>query len=192
MTTLLKRVIAEKRGLVLPLAIALLANIVAYAFVVHPRGVKAAGAADRAAAATAELGVAEREYSVARTLVSGKARADEELSAFYEKVLPASHEAARRLTYALPALAQKSGVRWARSTSEIDQVTQKGEKVRHLLISMVLQGDYQDFRAFMYALERAPDFLIIDDVQLTESNANEPLTLVLRMSTYFRLNTNGT
>ena len=46
-------------------------------------------------------------------LVDGKARADEELNAFYGKVLPASQTAARRMTYAsLPALARRTNVRY--------------------------------------------------------------------------------
>ena len=49
---LLQRVAAEKRAIVLPLALALVANILAYAFVVYPLGVKSAGAADRAATLT--------------------------------------------------------------------------------------------------------------------------------------------
>src|SRR5215218_8825987 len=117
MTPLLKRIVTENRSLVLPLAIALLVNLLAYVLIVRPRGVKAAGAAARAQAASADLQTAQREQAVARELVTGKARADEELSAFYEKVLPSNQEAARRMTYAsLPELARKSGVTWERRT----------------------------------------------------------------------------
>ena len=48
MTPLLRRIILEKRALVLPLAIALAANVFAYVVVVRPLEVKSAGAADRA------------------------------------------------------------------------------------------------------------------------------------------------
>lgn len=194
MTPLVKRIMAEKRGLVLPLAIALLVNLVAYAFIVRPRGVKAAGAADRAEAAAAQLRSAEREQAVARALVTGKARADEELSAFYDKVLPSNQEAARRMTYAsLPELARKSGVTWARRTQDVEKSEQrtKDEKLQRLVISMVLQGSYEDFRQFIYSLESAPEFLIVDDVMLTEGKGNEPLTFIITMSTYFRSAGNG-
>ena len=194
MTPLFKRIIAEHRNLVVPLAVALVVNLLAYVLVVRPRGVKAEGAADRAVAATAALQAAERDQSVASALVSGKARADEELNAFYEKVLPRSHDEAVRMTYAsLPALAQKSGVNWARRNYELENEGQgqKNENLGHLAISMTLQGDYEDFRRFIYALESAPEFLIIDDIALTQVNMDDPLTLVISMSTYFRLNRNA-
>ncbi len=193
MTPLLRRIVTEKRSLVLPLAIALLVNLVGYSFIVRPRGVKAAGAADRAAAAEAGLRNAEHELTVARALVTGKARADEELSAFYQKVLPSDQEAARRMTYAsLPELARRSGVTWASRRQEVEKSGQtKDEKLGHLVITMVLQGSYEDFRQFVYALESAPEFLIVDNVQLTEGNPNEPHTFVITMSTYFRENGNG-
>jgi Tfp pilus assembly protein PilO len=191
---LLKRIVSEKRGLLVPVGIALVVNLVAYVFVVRPRGVKAAGAANRAVIAAADLRSAEREQATARALVTGKARADEELSAFYDKVLPADQEAARRMTYSsLPALARKSGVTWARRTSEVEQPgrPEKDQKLGHMVISMVLQGSYEDFRAFIYALESAPEFLIVDDVQLTQAKPNEPLTFIITMSTYFRVKGNG-
>jgi hypothetical protein len=52
-------------------------------------------------------------------------------------------------------------------------------------------GQLRDFRQFIYALESAPEFPIVDDVVLTEGNANEPLTFVVTMSTYFRAAGNG-
>lgn len=193
MTPLVTRILTEKRHLVLPLAAALLVNLVAYALVVRPRGVKAAGATDRAAVAAAALRTAERDQAAARALVTGKASADAELNDFYEKVLPASHEAAIRMTYAsLPALARKSGVMFSRRTSEIEMAgSQKNQKLGHLVMTMVLQGSYEDFREFIYALESAPEFLIVDNVLLTEGSPNEPLTFTVTMSTYFRLRDHG-
>jgi hypothetical protein len=59
------------------------------------------------------------------------------------------------------------------------------------VIRMVLQCQYESFRDFIFQLESAPEFVIIDDVTLSESNANEPLTLTIELSTYFRLRPNG-
>ena len=98
-TTLARRIFAEKRHLVLPLGIAIVANVLLYALVVYPLAIRSAGAADRAAAAAQQRIAAERELQVARGLIAGKAEAEEELSAFYKKVLPANVSAARSLTY---------------------------------------------------------------------------------------------
>jgi hypothetical protein len=81
---------------------------------------------------------------------------------------------------------------FSRRTSEIEKAgSQKNQKLGHLVMTMVLQGSYEDFREFIYALESAPEFLIVDDVLLTEGNPNEPLVFTVTMSTYFRLRGHG-
>jgi hypothetical protein len=192
MTELLRRVLAEKRSLVLTLVVALVANIAAYALVVRPRGIKAAGAADRAVAAAAAVRAAELELAAARALVEGKRRADEELNAFYQRVLPADLSAARRMTYAsLPALARRTNMRYEQRRSGVEEKADDEARLGRFTIRMVLQGEYESFRNFIFQLESAPEFVIIDDVTLTESSANEPLTLTIDLSTYFRLRPHG-
>jgi hypothetical protein len=191
MNNLLRRVLDEKRSLVLTLVVALVANMAVYALVVRPRGLKAAGAADRAAAAAGAVRAGELELAAARALVEGKRRADEELNAFYQRVLPADLSAARRMTYAsLPALARRTNVRYEQRRSGVDERNDEGRLVR-FTIRMVLQCEYASFRNFIFQLESAPEFVIIDDVTLTESSANEPLTLTIDLSTYFRLRPRG-
>jgi len=188
---LVTRILREKRTVALPLVLALVANVLVYMFAVRPRAVKAAGAADRAAAAKLAVTGAERDLTVAQALVTGKAKADEELNAFYQKVLPADLAAAVNITYStLPALAQNNRVRWPRRTYA-DEPPTPDKPLGHVTITMVLQGDYENLRAFIYELESAPQFIILDDLALSEGKANEGLTLTLRMSTYYRPKTNG-
>ena len=186
MTPLIRRILVEKRAVLLPLLIALAANVLAYILVVRPLEVKSAGAADRARQSGVALAAAEKDLAAARALVSGKSEADQELTSFYEKVLPADLTTARRLTYAsLPELAKKTGVRYeARSASNED--IDKDAKLGHMKIKMVLQGDYRNIRQFIYELESAPNFLIIDDLTILERTENEEQTLTIDMSTYFR------
>lgn len=189
--TLLKRIFVDKRSLVVPLVLALLVNIGVYGLVVYPLGVKSAGAADRATAAGSALKAAERDQVVARALVSGKSHAEQELTTFYNKVLPADLPAARRMTYArLPALARKTDVKYEERRFEVDQAT-KTAKLGHLRIRMILQGEYEGLRQFIYELETTPEFIIIDDVALSQGEVNRPLTLTLELSTYYRLGANG-
>ena len=67
--TLWKRILLEKRLLVIPLAVALLLNVIAYIAIVRPLGVKAAGVADRAANAARAVATAERDLAARQTLV---------------------------------------------------------------------------------------------------------------------------
>jgi hypothetical protein len=198
LTPLLKRIAVEKRQIGLPLAVALVANVLAYAFVVYPLGVKSAGAADRAADAAGARRGAARDEALARALVAGKARADEELAAFYQKVLPADLSAARRMTFvSLVALAKRTNVTYEEERlspnekGENDKEGEKNSQLGRLAIRMVLKGDYQNIRSFIYQLETAPEFVIIDSVTLIEGANNETQTVTFDLSTYYRLRANG-
>ncbi len=187
-----RRILAERRPVVLALGLALAANVAAFAFIVYPLRVRADGVADRARAASLALEAAKQEAAAARDLVSGAALADQELATFYDTVMPGSLSAARRLTYArLPALARDTGVTYEERQTAIDPSFKSG-RLGHLSIHMRLQGDYANLRRFVYELETAPEFVIIDDVTIEEGHAGQPQTLTLELSTYYRAGTDGT
>ena len=54
-----------------------------------------------------------------------------------------------------------------------------------------MQGGYDDIREFLYELESALEFVIIDEVTLTEASVGESITLTLSLSTYYRTEGNG-
>jgi len=191
MIPLWKRILIEKRAVIAPLAIALLANLAAYALWVYPLGVKSATAVDRAAAATQSLKAAEQDLANARALVTGKSRAEQEIATFYDKVLPADFPSARRLTYTtLPSLARKANVKMLERREEIDK-TEKDGRLGILKIQTQWEGDYEGLRRFIYELESDPAFVIIDDVQILQQEATRPLNLRLTLSTYYRQAANG-
>ena len=186
-----KRILVEKRALIVPLLLGVIGNAAAYGLWVYPLGVKSAGAADRAAAATQSLQAAERELDGARELVAGKARAEQELSTFFDKVLPADQASARDLTYAtLPSLARRSNVKMVDRRFEVAK-PEKNARLGLLKVHTVWQGDYESFRKFIYALESASPFVIIDDVTLAQNDPAKPLLLTMELSTYYRLAANG-
>lgn len=190
MTSIWRRALADYRLPVLFLAGGLLANAGAYAFVVRPLAARIAGVEDRAARASSARGAAEREQALADALVTGKARADKELDEFYQKLLPTSLVAARRLTYAtLPALARRSNVEYEQRSYQ--ETSKKDEGLGRLEVRMVLAGDYEGLRTFIHALERAPEFVIIDELTLSELADGDRLKLGLGLSTYFQRGGNG-
>jgi Tfp pilus assembly protein PilO len=189
--TLWKRILLEKRLFVIPLALALLLNVIAYLVIVRPLGVKAAGVADRASAAASAVAAAERDLANAQALVAGKSRADEELATFFDKVLPADQSAARRLTFtSVPALARKHNVKFIDRRSDVEQ-DKNDSPVGRVKIRMDLQGDYESLRRFIFDLESGPEFVIIDDVTLMQADPQKPLTLALELSTYYKLARHG-
>jgi hypothetical protein len=189
--TLGRRVLHENRRYLWPLVAVLLLNLVVYGLVVYPLGVKSATAVDRAAAAADVRAAAERDMAAAAALVAGKSTAEKELATFYQKVLPPTLDAARRLTYAkLPALARKANVKFEERRSEIDQQP-KNSRLGRLQTRIVLEGDYESLRQLLYELETTPEFLIVDDVSVSQPDVNKPLMLTLNVSTYYRLAANG-
>jgi Tfp pilus assembly protein PilO len=192
--TLIKRILIEKRALLVPLVLALLANVGVYVLVVRPLEAKSANEEDRAAAAAQALKSAERDVQQAQALVVGKSRADQELTTFYQKVLPESYSAAAwRLSFArIPSLARKANVKFEKRDTEPEKATLKDQRFGRVKTRIVLQGEYENIRQFIYELESAPEFVIIDGVTLAQAEANKPLTLTLELSTYYRLGANGT
>jgi hypothetical protein len=186
-----RRLVAEKRSLIVPLGAGILLNVGLYALVVYPLGIKSAGAADRAANAAKSLRAAEQDYASARALVTGKSRADQELTTFYGTVLPSDQMAAVRLTYVpLPNIARKANVRVVARRWSPDPPA-KDARLGRLHIVAALQGEYESLRQFIYELETAPEFVIIDDVTLLQGEVGKPLTLTLELSTYYRLEAHG-
>jgi hypothetical protein len=189
--TLWKRILVEKRALAVPLLLGLLINIGVYVLVVYPLGVKSATAADRALAAAAAVKAAEADYTAAKALVTGKSRAEQELATFYDEVVPSDLSAARRLTYAaLPRLARKANVRYEQARYAPDSTVKKDARLGRLVITIVLQGEYESFRQFLYELESAPEFVIVDHVTIGQNDPAKPLAFSLELSTYYRLNAN--
>jgi len=51
---------------------------------------------------------------------------------------------------------------------------------------MVLAGEYEDIREFIYEMETAPEFILIESVVLGQGNgSDDELVLTLGVSTYF-------
>jgi Tfp pilus assembly protein PilO len=184
-------VLAEKRGLIVPLAIAAIVNIGVYGLAVYPLRLKSLGAADRAASAARALQAAEQDSAAAKALVSGKSRAEEELTTFYGKVLPTDQLAALRLTFGpLATLARKSNVQ-VMSRRWQPEPARKDQRLARLVVHVSLAGDYEAFRQFIYELETAPEFVIIDDVTIAVVETNKPLVFTLELSTYYPLTAHG-
>jgi hypothetical protein len=185
--TLLQRIAAEKRALLILLALGIVANIAAYVLVVYPLALKSAGSVDRAQTAARSRQAAEQDLAAARGLVVGKSRAREELATFFDKVLPPDQPAAVRITYSpLSAIAKKANTRVLERRWEPEPPA-KNSEVGRLRIHMAMQGDYPSVRRFIYEIERAPEFVIIDNVTLAQTDPDRPLVLTVDLSSYYRL-----
>jgi len=182
----LTRIAGEWRRVLLPLAVLAIVDVTVYAFVVYPMTLSAAGAARRADTARQARVAAEREFELAQAVVRSSGVAAGDLQRFYTKVLPADLPAVRRMTYArLAELARETNLLYDRRSFEEDPAYRG--TLKRLQITMDLEGNYRDIREFIYRLESAPEFVVIEDLALSSGNDEEaPLALTLRLATYFR------
>jgi Tfp pilus assembly protein PilO len=182
---LVRRVLNEHRRTVVPLLIALLLNVLAYAFIVYPLSRQVADVAGRDARAAQELRSARAEHAQAAGTLTGKDRAATELTTFYGSVLPRDVSSARRLVYLrLHQLARDAGLRYSRMANEIEE--ERSSTLTRLKTEMDLAGSYANMRTFIHQLEIAPEFVVIDNVELTEDDQGNELKVKLQLSTYFR------
>jgi Tfp pilus assembly protein PilO len=117
----------------------------------------------------------------------GQAQAGKDLETFYGEVLPANFTAARRMTQLrLQQLARSSGVSFQRGQASTEQL--RNSPLERLSGTLSLEGDWDDIRQLIYEIETGPDFLVIDNIALTEgTGGNAPLALSLEISTYYRI-----
>jgi Tfp pilus assembly protein PilO len=189
--TSLKRIFDEKRRLIVPLLIAIAANVALYAFAVYPLERRVATAGARAEAAAAARRAAESNHHDAQATVTGMDRADVELKRFYNSILPTDQTGARRITYVrLARMAREAGLRTERGT--IESSTIDDSRLSRLRMTMTLEGQYDEIRRFIHRIETAPEFTVIEDVavqRLTEEGST--LALELAIATYYWTNGHG-
>ena len=184
------RILHEKRRLIWPIAIVLLLNVAVFAAVVYPLSRKVAnGEADARAAADA-LDSARRDFGAARATVAGKSQADEALERFYADVLPPDVSGARRMTFLrLDQLAKQCNLRLERESSEPQAV--RGSSLVKFTYTASLAGEYRDIRRFIHAIETAAEFMVLENVELSQANEAKGLDVNVQIATYYRTGGNG-
>jgi hypothetical protein len=180
------RVMRERRRALWPLAVALAVNLIVLAAVVLPLSRRVNANEQRAQQAARSETAAQAEYRAAENMREGKAQATQDLATFYESVLPPNVAAARRILQSkVLTLAEEHGVEYKSGSANTQEARDTG--LERLVFSLTLSGQYDDIRAMIYDLETAPEFIVIDNIVLSEARAGEEgLTWALELSTYYR------
>lgn len=182
----LSRIVREQRVWLLPPAVLLAVNVAVLALVVVPLSRSVENGGRRAETAARARQAAGGELAAAEATRDGQTQATADLDRFYRQVLPADVAAARRITHLrLSQLAREHDVTFERSAAVPE--TLRDSALERLKVSYALSGTYDDVRQFIYDIETGADFIVIDNVLLSEgSDANAPLSLTLDLSTYYR------
>ena len=181
-----RRIVSDHRRLVTAVGLLLLLDGVLYAVAVYPWSRRVARAEADAAAAERRLAEAGAAHRTAADTAASTSRAEERLEQFYTEVLPSDFAGARAiLSPYLDRLAADSALVLERQSSVADR--ERGSRLSRLRTTMVLAGDYEDVRRFIHVLETAPEFILVEDVVLSQDDGSGAgLVLTLGVSTYYR------
>jgi len=181
------RIATEKRRILLPVVVLVLANVLLYFVVVFPLGRQVASAETQATAEQQHLRRSRSDLNNAKASVTGKQQAQAALQKFYQDVLPKDASEARRITFTrLQQLAQQSNVRLSSGTNAVSH--EKNSELSKLTTTYLLSGDYRDVRRFIYALETTPEFIVLENVNLNSAGDTQDrgLAMTLNIATYYR------
>jgi Tfp pilus assembly protein PilO len=187
-----RRILSENRRAVSILAAAIVVNAALYALVVYPLTRRVQDEQQQAGDATRRLVAARKTFEAARGTVTGKQQADEELQRFYRDVLPATLPQARQTLFPrVDQMARGAGLTVVTARFDLPDETEKGP-LRRLGYTMNLSGEYTNVRQFIHELETAPEFLVLESVQVTQSESGESdLNVIARVATFYRDGGNG-
>jgi Tfp pilus assembly protein PilO len=187
--SLWRRIYVEYRAIVLPLLVFLAANVAVLALAVLPlqQGVKSAE--NESIDATLHLAQARQAAKSAKDAASRKDQAVGELRKFYEQILPLDYPTARNVLFVWAQnTAAASRLRFKGGVIDFDPV--KDSRLVKVIWKVTLSGDYPDIRKFLYDLETAQSFVIVERVELEQSMltnaATGQLNIVLNVATYYQ------
>lgn len=180
------RIVADHRRVLVPLGALLAINIGLLMLVVLPLRQAVERGEARAEASSQALAEAGAELAAAEATRDGQAQAVRDLDRFYREVLPANFSAAQRLTHSkLSLLARSHDVVFQQSSTTPQELRES--LLGGLNVNYSLSGDWEDVQRFIHAVETLPDFVVIDNLSLTDGGeGNSPLALTLTVSTYYR------
>ena len=169
-----RRMLREKRTLIWPIAIALMLNAALYAIVVYPlskkvgrRGAGGRGVCRARSRPPGATTTRRRPPSPARH------QADAELQKFYSEVLPPDVSGARRITF-LRIEQLRRAVRPApASARRRTRTAMRDSQLAKFIYTAALSGEYRNIRRFIHSLETAPEFLVLENVELSQERAGQ-------------------
>ncbi len=181
-----RRVIADKRHLILPLAVVLVANAALLVLVVYPLSRTVEGGERQAEAVAAELAAARDDHAAAASTVKGKQAADKALQQFYSSVLPPDLPGARRIFDKVDPLLRESNLR--RSQKDQRDTRVRDSQLGKLTMVVNFSGNYAEIRRFLHALETSPEFVVIERVELLqqEGPGASGINVTVQVATYYR------
>jgi len=165
--TLWRRIFTERRGVILPVLLLLAANLGVLLLVVVPLQTSVAGLETARDSSILTLSQARNIERSAKAAMTSRQRADVELEKFYADVLPRDLVTATKATNLwIQHAARDAGVTY--TAAAFDYVPLRDSKLTRAFARITLSGRYPNIKKFLYALETAEEFIVVEKVELTE------------------------
>jgi Tfp pilus assembly protein PilO len=187
--SLWRRIFAERRRFIVPLAGVLIVNVAVLALAVLPLRRVVANAEDAARHASFEAALGAKRQRDAQAARESRDRAEKDLQKFYADVLPTDLESAVGVTFLeIDHIASETNLVWDRR--HFEPVKVKNSHLAEYRTLATLTGTYQNIRRFLYQLEIAQSFLIVESVALAPAKQlkvdNGTLQVTVTITTYYR------
>jgi len=170
--SLWRRIFLERRAVVLPLAVLIVGNLAVLGLVVFPLEQSVSSAAQRVDDSKHDLAMAQALLTSAKAQRASKEQAERELKTFYEQILPTNEQEATKLTdFAVEQIARQSGI--IKKNGQNGWDASKDSRLIRMTSRVTLVGDYNGIRRFLFALESARPFVVVERVELAESNTEQ-------------------
>jgi Tfp pilus assembly protein PilO len=183
-----RRIFDERKGVVLPLLVFLVANVAVLVLAVLPLRTAVAVAESEATQATLQLGEARRQERDAQQARASKESADKELRRFYTEVLPRDLPTAQKtMNLWVTEAARDAGLEFEGSQFDWGEI--RDSALSRAFSRITLQGSYASIRRFLREVETAEEFVVVESVELVQQSdqvsPNSSLEMSLIVSTYF-------
>jgi Tfp pilus assembly protein PilO len=182
----LRRIVADKRLWVVPLALLAVVDLVLLGVVLGPLAARVRGLETRADTAALAAANAQRDLDAARELSTGTQRAAGDVERFYTEILPADQASARRLTFLrLAQVARDAGLDFDRRA--FTQAQERDGRLVRVDQTLVVRGRYDALREFLHAVEAGDDFVVVRSITVARADdGSGELEASLGVSTYYR------
>jgi Tfp pilus assembly protein PilO len=184
-----RRVYKERRRVMLPLVVLLAVDAAMLTLAVLPLAQSVSRLEADAQTAETNLLQARLLERQAKDALASRGRADQELSRFYVDILPGNPTAARKMISFVERTAGETGLVFRRS-NQPESAELEDSQLARMSVKITLLGGYTSIRQFLHAIEIAPEFVVIEQVGLSEaadlrSAESGQLEVTLDVATYY-------
>jgi Tfp pilus assembly protein PilO len=158
-------------------------NAVLFAAYTLPRRMKQKTATERVKLLRSEVERQRLQVAERREVVEAARANAEDTQRFYSEVLATRRSSLHDLLVNMEREAAGLGLRL---DQRIDEAKVRGAPLERYTIRVTVTGTYKQLVSFLGRLERSPQFLTIDQVQLAERGTGHQAALDIVISAYFK------